>query len=155
MTFWLQKCWYIQKNHNVYHLNYMCSCQINCQPQTKLRSFSFCWCEIKWNVSTIFSFILHRLTGGQSCWLSWLCLEWWAAPSASAAALWTPVTWSDFWVFHPCYLLEYKRGLLMTHNNSFFSGILECPNPIHKMFFIPSVLRQMTVKTLTPAPHGS
>ncbi len=37
-------------------------------------------------------FIFCRLIGGPSCWLSWLCLEWWAAPSVSVVANWTPVT---------------------------------------------------------------
>lgn len=38
--------------------------------------------------------VICRLTGGPSCWPSWLCPRWWAAPSASAAALSTPLTFS-------------------------------------------------------------
>lgn len=44
----------------------------------------------------LFSFILLRLIGGPSCWPSWRCPEWWAAPSASAAVHWTHGTFSDF-----------------------------------------------------------
>lgn len=38
---------------------------------------------------------LWRPTGGPSCWPSWLCAHWWAAPSSYVAARWKPPTWSD------------------------------------------------------------
>lgn len=56
--------------------------------------FSLIEIIIKW-LQLCICFLLCRLTGGPFCWSSSHCLEWWAAPSASVAANWTPETWSN------------------------------------------------------------
>ena len=102
--------------------------------------FSLIEIIIKW-LQLCICFLLCRLTGGPFCWSSSHCLEWWAAPSASAAANWTPETWSNVSDLSSSSLLG-KQAPSQWRTNSF---LLIYQGHIEEITFL---------STFSPPPEG-